>query len=370
MKSIKIPYEDLGRLHAPIKELLKEAFRKTLEKGRFILGEEVEAFEETLAKSVKRKYAIGLSSGTAALTLLLRAMQQSNERREVIVPAMVCMPVVAAVIEAGCKPVFADISPGRYTLDPDLVEKFMNERVLAVISVHLYGHVCHLSRLQEICKRYGAFLLEDCAQAQGAYWKGMPVGSIGDAAAFSFYPTKHLGALGDAGAAVTDREDWAVYIRNAREYGSAARGPYHQLSSNYRMDTLQAAFLLAKWPFVDEWISRKNLIAQTYLRELNHLELTLPEPMEEANDAKHVFPVLHANRDELRRVLLSNGIETAVHYHYVAAFQPVFSHYHSSQFKVSMRVAEEQFSLPFSPTLIEAELETVIWAITSNINSK
>lgn len=280
------------------------------------------------------------------------------------------MPVVAAVIEAGCKPVFADISPGRYTLDPDLVEKAMNDRVLAVIGVHLYGHVCHMGRLQEICKRFGAFLLEDCAQAQGAYWKGRPVGSIGDAAAFSFYPTKHLGALGDAGAAVTDREDWAIYIRNAREYGSAARGPYHQLSSNYRMDTLQAAFLLAKWPFVDEWIRRKNQIAQTYLRELSHLELVLPESKEEANDARHVFPVLHVNREELRRVLLSSGVETAVHYHNVAAYQPVFNHYHSNQFKVSMRVAEEQISLPCSPALTEAELDKVIKAITSHVNSK
>jgi dTDP-4-amino-4,6-dideoxygalactose transaminase len=361
MSTPPILYEDLSQLHEPIQPLIEEAFRKSIKKGQFILGEEVEAFEQKLSESTYRDYAIGLSSGTAALTLLLKAMKEQNDRRMVVLPAMVCMPVVAAVVEAGCEPIFVDVSFGRYTIDPDLADAAMNDKVLALIAVHLYGHVCELDRLKLLCERDGAYLLEDCAQAQGALWKGKPVGSFGDAAAFSFYPTKHLGALGDAGAAVTSNSEWAEYIKKAREYGSFTRGPYSFLTGNYRMDTIQAAILLAKWPYWMEWVEKRNTHARLYLDQLIEIGLELPKKVVEAKDAQHVFPVLSSNRNRLTQQLLELGIETAQHYSYVSALQPVFKgKFISKDYPVACKVANEQISLTCSAVHKEETIEKVI----------
>lgn len=338
------PYENLAALHAPYATELGAAFQEILKKGNFILGAEVETLEALITEACHRKYAIAVSSGTAALTLILKALAESSDKKEIVVPAMTCVPVVSAVIEAGLIPVYADVSERRYTLNPKEAESKISSQTLAILAVHLYGHVCDMDALTALSKEKNIFLIEDCAQAWGASWKGMPVGSFGIAAAFSFYPTKIWGALGDAGAISCQDEMLARRIREMREYGAITRGPYLKTGTNARMDALQAAFLRVKWQYLPECFAKKQALFEAYALMDIADTVVLPLRLPEVVDTPHIYPILIPERDPIKKKLEQAGVQPLIHYPYVAPLD--LPNPTGGRYPVAEKVAKEELSLP------------------------
>lgn len=345
---MKVPFEDLSLLNATYLPALTAALEQVAMHQNLILGDAVTVFEQALAASTNREHAIGLSSGTAALSLTLKALSRNDHRKEVVIPALTCFPVVAAALEAGLSPVFADVDAHRWLLSPAAASLACTSNTLAVIAVHLYGQICDMQPLKAVCDTHNVYLVEDCAQAQGAYYHGKPAGSFGIAAAFSFYPTKILGALGDAGAVICDDAELAEQIRNQRTYGSQARGPYAQSGINARMDTIQAAFLNVKWQSLPLILQHKRMLAEVYRKQLPD-NLTMPQIPEYVEDTPHLFPVLAADRDAVRAKLLEAGIGTMIHYGTIPPLEPLFSQkYKPEEFPIAAAVSNAVISLPFS----------------------
>jgi dTDP-4-amino-4,6-dideoxygalactose transaminase len=351
-----VPFEDLALLNTPYLPVLKEELHLVVAHQNLILGDAVNQLEEKLAQSTQCAHAIGLSSGTTALTLILKALQVRDTRKEVVVPALTCFPVVAAILDAGLTPIFVDVEPDRWLLDPEAVKLACKPDTLALVAVHLYGNVCDLQSLSAWCRSKGIHLIEDCAQAQGAEYMGKPAGSFGIASSFSFYPTKILGALGDAGAVVTNDDSLAEEVKKLRTYGSTERGPYHYAGINARMDTLQAAFLLAKWSNLESVMQHKRLLSEVYRK---HLPIVCKRPklIFNAQDTPHLFPVLVPNRDKVRALLEKAGIGTMMHYPRIPPLEPLFSgKHHSADFPIATAIAQSVLSLPFSAIHSEEQI--------------
>jgi dTDP-4-amino-4,6-dideoxygalactose transaminase len=355
-----IPFEDLGRVNRPYEEALRRAFAETLRSGRYILGAQGEAFEAELAVSLGGGHAVGVASGLDALALALRALCPAGG--EAIVPASTCAPTALAVLRAGLTPVFSDPDPATWLLDAEDVERRVTPRTAAIVPVHLYGLVCDMDALLAVARRHGLVVLEDCAQAQGASWGGRAAGTIGDAGAFSFYPTKNLGALGDGGAVVTGSAAVADQVRRLRNYGYRERGRAVEVGVNARLDELQAAFLRAKLPRLRELVDRKNALAARYEAALGPL-LALPRAVGGALPARSLFPVRHENRDGLRAALADRGIGTEVHYPLPLHLQEAFRPWSAGRLPVAERISREVVSLPLSVASTDEEIDAVIDAV-------
>ncbi len=262
-----IPFLDVGAAYMELQNELDDAYRRVLASGWYILGEEVEAFEREFAAYCGAKYCVGVGNGLEALHLILRAFQ-IGEGDEVIVPANTYIATWLAVTYAGATPVPVEPAPGTYNLNPDKIEAVITRRTKAILAVHLYGQTAEMDPINQVANRYGLRVIEDAAQAQGANYKTRKSGALGDAAGFSFYPGKNLGAYGDAGAAVTNDEEVAGRIKMLRNYGSKVKY-YNELKGfNSRLDPLQAAFLRVKLKYLDEWNFRRAKIAKVYLEQL------------------------------------------------------------------------------------------------------
>lgn len=345
---------------------IDDAIRRVLESGRYILGEEVRAFEEEFASYVGVRHAIGVGSGTEALHLALAACG-IGAGDEVITVAHTAVATVAAIELCGATPVFVDIEPDYFTLDPNELESVITARTRAIIPVHLYGQPADLGAITAVAERRGIRVIEDCAQAHGATYRGKRVGSWGDLACFSFYPTKNLGAIGDAGAVTTNNAELAEKVRYLREYGWAERNVSQMSGWNSRLDELQAAILRVKLRFLDTDNERRRRIASLYDELLAESDLTLPRRREDATHVFHLYVVRSSERDDLLKRLEANGVGAMIHYPAPVHQQPAYigKNIFADGLTHTEQICREILSLPIYPELTDEEVEKVAEACGS-----
>ena len=355
-----VPLLDLGLAHRAIAEELKQDFARVLASGQFILGAEHDAFERELAEACGLKHAIGLSSGTSAITLALQAVGV-GPGDEVILPAFTYFATASAVAHAGAVPVFADVEPVRFGLDPESAAARITPRTKAILPVHLYGLACGLAPLQRLAASRGLALVEDAAQAIGATDHGVPVGKAGAGATLSFFPTKNLGALGDAGAFATDRDDVAARVRLLSRQGDAGDYRHTAIGTNARLDALQAAFLRTKLRHLAEWVEARREAAEAYREALAGAPVTLPAEPAGCRHTYHQFTIRAPRRDALQAHLKARGVATRIYYPIPLHLQPAFANLGNGTgaFPVSERLAGEVISLPLFPGITRDQVGRV-----------
>ncbi|HKY26619.1 MAG TPA: DegT/DnrJ/EryC1/StrS family aminotransferase [Pyrinomonadaceae bacterium] len=353
---MKIPFLDLTAIHAELKEEFEAACRRVLESGWFILGPEVEAFEAEFASYCGAKHCVGVGNGLDALHLILRALE-IGEGDEVIVPANTYIATWLAVSYAGATLVPVEPDQRTYNINPARIEAAVTPRTRAIIPVHLYGQPAEMDAINEIAGRHGIKVIEDAAQAQGARYRGRMTGALSDAAGFSFYPGKNLGALGDAGAITTNDDELAERVRLLRNYGSQMKYYSELKGFNSRLDELQAALLRVKLRKLDEWNDRRRAKARFYLQTLQDADLTLPFVPRHVEPIWHQFVIRHAQRDELQKHLSAAGVGTLIHYPVPPHMQNAYAELGLSagSFPISEAIASEILSLPISPHLSDED---------------
>ncbi len=354
-----IPFLDLKAGYLELKEEMDEACRRVFDSGCYILGEEVEQFEQEFAQYCEAKHCIAVGNGLDALHLILLALG-IGEGDEVIVPAHTFIATWLSVSHAGATPVPVEPDPDTYNIDPSKIEQAISSRTKAIMPVHLYGQPADMDSIAEIAARHGLRVIEDAAQAHGARHRGRRVGSLGDAAGFSFYPGKNLGAFGDGGAVTTNDDVIADKVKMLRNYGSRIKYAHESIGFNSRLDPLQAAFLRAKLGRLDEWNDRRRRLAAHYLDQLAGCEgLTLPYVPFWAEPVWHLFVVRHARRDDLRQNLESAGIGTLIHYpippHLSDAYRRDFA---ELALPIAENIARTCLSLPMGPQVSEEMVKT------------
>jgi len=359
---MRIPFLDLTRQHRALQRELLQAVARVLESSQFVLGGEGQALEAELAGLAGVRHGVGVASGTDALRLALAAVGVAPGD-DVVTPAFSFVASASTIVMAGARPVFADVDPRTLALDPAALERALTPRTRAIVVVHLYGHPAPVDRIAEIARRRGVALVEDAAQAIGATWDGRPIGGWGDAACLSFYPTKNLGACGDAGMLLTDRDDVAERVRRLRHHGDGGR--YHHLEVGYcsRLDEVQAAMLRVKLPRLDGWTEARRRLAARYRAGLAGLPLGLPADDPRARHIYHQFVVRHPQRDALAKVLADLGVGTMVHYPLAVPEQPLFGQDAERAWPAAWRAAREVLSLPCYPEMTDAEADGVVAAL-------
>jgi dTDP-4-amino-4,6-dideoxygalactose transaminase len=362
----RIPVADPRAGFLAAHEQLSDAFASVVQRGHYILGEEVDAFEREWASYCHADHAVGMSSGTDALALALRAAGVVPGD-EVLVPAMTAVATWMAVSQIGAVPIGVDIEPTRNGMDPELARAAVTERTRALVAVHLFGHVADVHSLAQVAADTGLSLVEDAAQAHGAQLDGTPTGALGALAAFSFYPTKNLAAMGDAGAVTTSDPGLADRLRQLREYGWRTRSNSEIKGVNARLDELQAAFLRVMLPRLPKATERRRLIAEAYLAGLaGAADIELPvAPTAVEEHVWHLFVVRHPRRDALADALAEVGVSTAVHYVPSPPLSDAFRRegWRARTFPVAERHAATALSLPLYPQLADADVERVVAAV-------
>lgn len=358
---MKIPFLDLKAGYLELKDELDAASQRVLESGWYILGEEVESFEREFAEYCEVRHCIGVANGLEALHLILRGYN-IGAGDEVIVPANTYIATWLAVSYAEATPVPVEPNPRTFNLAPENIESAITERTKAILPVHLYGQPADMDEINEIARKYNLKVIEDAAQAHGARYKGKRAGALGNAAGFSFYPGKNLGAFGDAGAVTTDDDSLADQIRLLRNYGSRVKYYNETKGYNSRLDPLQAAFLRVKLKHLDGWNWRRTRIAKNYLSQLSEIpDLILPFVPEWAEPAWHLFVIRHSERDRLQNSLNSENIGTLIHYpvppHVSDAYCKEFL---AASYPLTEESARTVLSLPIGAHLSPAEQEQVI----------
>jgi dTDP-4-amino-4,6-dideoxygalactose transaminase len=361
---VKVPFLDLGRQVANMRPELDRAIGDVLDSARFVLGERVEAFEREFAAYCGVEHAIGVASGTDAIALALGAVGV-GPGDEVLTVANTCVPTVAGIERAGGAPVLVDAEPSSLTMDTDALASALTDRTRAILPVHLYGQCAEMSPILAFAHEHGLKVVEDAAQAHGAEYNGRRAGSLADAAAFSFYPTKNLGALGDAGAVVTDDPVVAERARLLRSYGERRRYESVLHGTNSRLDTIQAAILSTKLRRLDAWNDRRREIAARYLESFADLSLVLPTEESRRRHVYHLFVVQTPRRDALRNTLAEHGVDTLVHYPRALHQHPAYAAIAIGPGGVAQaeRLAQQIVSLPLYPELTDDEVTHVIEAM-------
>jgi dTDP-4-amino-4,6-dideoxygalactose transaminase len=359
----RVRFVALERQHAPIEHKLHGAFLRLLRSSAFTLGDEVDRFEADFAGYCGVAHCVGVGSGTAALSLMLEAYGV-GPGDEVIVPAHTFIATALAVAHVGATPVLCDVDEGTGLIDADAVRAAAGPRTAAVIAVHLYGQVCNMAAIEAVANPRGLLVLEDAAQAHGALYCGHRAGSLGAAAAFSFYPTKNLGALGDGGAVCTDDDVLATRVRRLRNLGQRAKGEHIEVGYNERLDALQAAVLRVKLPHLDGWNAARRAHAERYRLLLPDAARMLEERAESPS-INHLFPVRFEDRDAVASMLQSRGIETGVHYTPAVHQHPAWRDRAllHEELPNAEAWASEELSLPMHPDLLPEELERVAEAV-------
>lgn len=347
-------------------EDVDQAVRRVMDSGWYVLGKEVESFESEFAAYCRTTHCLGVGSGTEALHLALSALGV-GPGDEVITASFTASATAAAISLCGAVPVFADVDPETLTLDPKAVQKVLTPRSKALVPVHLYGHPVDMDAMLAIAENNGLAVVEDCAQAPGALWKGQPVGSIGHVGCFSFYPTKNLGALGDGGAVVTKDYALARKMRTMREYGWKERFVSSEVGWNTRLDELQAAILRAKLPHLDTDNQARRTLASLYAEELADLPLALPQEDRNALHVYHLFVIRSTRRDALLAHLRDNGVGAGVHYPVACHEQPAFSG-ECEPMPETEKASAEVLSLPMFPELSFEQAGRVVGAVRSFFN--
>jgi len=352
---------DLARQHGPLAGELRAAFEHVLGASAFILGEEVTRFEAEFADYCGVKHCVGAASGTAALTIMLKAAG-IGPGDEVVVPAHTFIATALAVVHAGATPVWADVEQGSGLIDPAAVNAAIGPRTAAILPVHLYGQACAMEPLHALADRHGLAIFEDAAQAHGATYRGARVGSLGRAAAFSFYPSKNLGALGDGGAICTDDGELASQARGLGDLGRVD-GRAHVLAGyNERLDGLQAALLRVKLPHLDGWNAARRAVASGYRERLSG-SIELLEERPESPCAFHLFPIRVDDRAAMAADLAACGIATGVHYPLALPDQPALAALQGTPSPAATDWAARELSLPMFAELTADELDAVAGAV-------
>jgi dTDP-4-amino-4,6-dideoxygalactose transaminase len=348
------PAEDLAAVESAIARVIK--------RGWFVLGPELEAFERAFAGSCRAPLAVGVGTGTDALAIGLRALG-IGPGDEVITSPLSAAYSALAIVMAGARPVFADIDPDRLTLDPQGVAAAVSSRTAAVMPVHLYGQAADMPAIAAVADRHGLAILEDCCQSHGATCAGKPVGSFGTVAAYSFYPTKNLGALGDGGAITTTDVDVAARAKRLRNGGQTDRYHHAELGVNSRLDELQAAVLHARLPFLSGWTERRRALAGKYREALAGADTINVPPERDSGHVYHLFPVRSEDRDAMQAHLRASGVETLIHYPVPIPAQPAMAAFDPADCPVATRICREIFSLPLYPRLPDEAIQQVADAV-------
>ncbi|MFD2569713.1 DegT/DnrJ/EryC1/StrS family aminotransferase [Spirosoma soli] len=357
-----IPFLDLKRSNEPYQSVISEAIEQVIASGWYILGRELDAFEQQFAAYCQTRHCVGVANGLEALTLVLKAWG-FPAGSEVIVPSNAYIASALSVTLAGLKPVWVEPDPGTYLIDPARIEAAITPHTKAILPVHLYGRCCDMTPINTIAQHYGLKVLEDAAQAHGATYKDKRAGNLADAAGWSFYPTKNLGALGDAGAITTNNDALADQLRALRNYGSVKKYVNEHVGYNSRLDELQAAILSAKLPFLDQANKRRRVLAERYLAGIRNKEIILPLSDQLEHDAWHLFVIRHPRRDKLRTYLSQQGIGTDVHYPIPPHRQRAYLSYGHLTLPISEQLHREVLSLPLNPAITDDEVMYVITMI-------
>ena len=354
-----IEYENLGKLNAPFFDDYEKAFKQTLESGWYILGNKVQAFETEFSAYCNTKYCIGLANGLDALTLSLCAFD-FEKGAEVIVPSNTYIATILSVIHNGLKPVLVEPDIATYNIDPAKIEEKITSKTRAIMVVHLYGKMCEMDSINAIAKKHNLKVIEDCAQAHGALYKNKKAGNWGDFGAFSFYPTKNLGAIADAGAMTTNDSDLAEKIKILRNYGSKTKYYNELVGFNSRLDEIQAAFLSVKLKKLDAINQHKINLAKLYLSGLKS-DFIKPVVHPDYIDVYHIFNIRHEKRDALKEYLLQNQVKTEIHYPVAPNKQKAMAGIIDNQITpISEKIHQTTLSLPISFYHTEKDILRVI----------
>lgn len=356
MKSV--PFLDLSHLHQSIRESLDAAYHRVMDSGWFIMGPELEAFESEFANYCEVKHCIGVGNGLEALHLLLRAYG-IGLGDEVIVPSNTFIATWLAVTECGATPVPVEPNIDTHDIDPALIGKAITSRTRAIMPVHLYGQPADMDPINALAAKHGLVVIEDAAQAQGARYKGRRVGSLGHAAATSFYPGKNLGALGDGGAVLTNDDAIADKVKQLRNYGSKIKYQHDVAGYNSRLDEMQAAFLRVKLNVLDEWNASRRAVADQYSKLLANADIILPVVPKYAEPVWHLYVIRSKQRDALKAHLEQQGVATVIHYPTPPHKQACYQEFSELKLPIAELLAGEVLSLPISPKMETAEIEYV-----------
>jgi dTDP-4-amino-4,6-dideoxygalactose transaminase len=354
----QVPFLDLNRLHQSIRAPLDAAYRRVIDSGWFIMGTELEDFESEFAQYCEVKHCIGVGNGLEAIYLLLRAYG-IGPGDEVIVPSNTFIATWLAVTECGANPVPVEPNIDTHNINPDLIANAITSRTRAIIPVHLYGQTADMDPINLLAAKNGLIVIEDAAQAQGARYKGRRAGSLGHAAATSFYPGKNLGALGDGGAVLTNDDAIAEKIKQLRNYGSKVKYQHDVAGYNSRLDEMQAAFLRAKLVVLDEWNARRREIAAQYSKFLAGADIVLPYVPEYAEPVWHLYVIRSKQRDALKVHLEQQGVSTVIHYPIPPHCQACYQNFKELNLPIAEMLAWEVLSLPMSPAMSTEEVEFV-----------
>jgi dTDP-4-amino-4,6-dideoxygalactose transaminase len=366
---VKVPFLDVAAAYAEISDEIEPAVLESLRSGRYIGGQAVEAFEQAYAEYVGASCCVGLGSGLDAVHLALRALG-IGPGDEVIVPANTFIGTWLGVTHSGATPVPVEPFEDTYNMDPQLAEAAVSGRTKAIVPVHLFGQPADLDGIMEIAGRHGLKVVEDAAQAHGARYRGTRIGARGHVVAWSFYPAKNLGALGDAGAVTTNDPDIASRVRKLGNYGTSTKYTAELIGFNSRMDPIQARALLIKLKYLDDWNDRRRAIAGRYTELLGCLDdLALPTHPDWAESVWHQYVVRHPDRNSLQQRLAMAGVETMIHYPYPPHLQAAYAGmgYGSDDFPRSSALAAQILSLPIGPQMSAGQVDTVVDAVTEAV---
>ena len=368
MSDIIVPFQNFKAAYQELKQDLDAAYHRFMESGWYVLGKELSTFEEEYAAYCESPHCVGVSNGLEALHLALRALG-IGPGDEVIVPSNTYIATWLAVTQVGATPVPVEPDSTTYNLDPLLIESAITPRTKVILAVNLYGQPCDYDPILAIARKHGLKLAIDNAQSHGARYKGRRVGGIADIECHSFYPSKNLGAYGEAGAITTHDAALAESIRVLRNYGSRVR--YHNEVPGYnsRMDELQAAFLRVKLRHLDAWNARRSTLAQIYISQLSALssELILPTVPAWADPVWHLFVIRHPQRDALQQHLTEQGIQTIIHYPIPPHLSGAYASFHAAPLPIAARLANEVLSLPIGPHMADSDVSSVVAALSSMV---
>ena len=361
-----IPFVDLKSQYLSIKPEIDEAVFSVLESSQFILGKYVENFEKDFAAYCGASYAMGVNSGTSALHLALLAAQV-GPGDEVITTPFTFVATAAAIHYCGARPVYVDIDPASFTIDPSRIEEAITPRTKVILPVHLYGQPADMDPILEVARRHRLVVIEDAAQAHGAEYKGRPVGSIGDLGCFSFYPGKNLGAYGEGGAVTTSNEAYAKTIRMLRDWGQTRKYHHDLQGFNYRLEGMQGAILGVKLKHLDRWTNARRNNAALYTQHLAGADVVAPVEMDYARHVYHVYAVRTASREALIAELNAQGVQTGIHYPIPVHLQKAYADpaFKPDDFPHAERAANEVLSLPMFPELTEEQVRQASGAVAA-----
>lgn len=359
-----IPFLDLAKINARFRDEINARFNDVLNGGWYLQGEQNALFSKHFAAYCGTRFAVGVANGLDALTLIIRA-HDFDRGDEIIVPSNTYIATILAISENGCTPVLVEPDIGTYNIDPDKIEAAVTPKTKAIMVVHLYGQAVRMEKISQIARKYGLKVFEDCAQAHGAKYRGTRVGNLSDAGAFSFYPGKNLGAMGDGGAVVTNDEALFRKVKALANYGSDKKYHHVYKGINSRLDELQAAVLDVKLPFLDADNAERRKIAAYYRAHIVNPLITLPQTYDEDAAVWHVFAVRTPERDRFQAYLNERGIQTIIHYPTPPHKQNAYREWNGRSYPIAEKIHREIVSLPISPVMSSDEAEY----ITETVNA-